>query len=77
MYGIKLPPHWMYLYNNVYCYKLTYFRLTDVTSFVREVYQSTIIVKSRSGAYKKAQSNLKLVLKSLFPNDGKLTTMLI
>lgn len=46
------------------------FRLSDVWNLVREVYQSEVIVKSKSALYKKSQHLLHSMLKKMFPQEG-------
>jgi hypothetical protein len=53
--NLRLPPKW---------------RLFDVLSLVREVYNSPDIMKSKTNSYKKTQFVLQSMLKSIFPREG-------
>jgi hypothetical protein len=71
---IKLPPNWKYAKENEQI--LILFRLQDVISLVREVYQSSSLSKSKSLSFRKSQFVLKTMLKSMFPNEGNIVLLI-
>ena len=46
-------------------------KLVDLLTLVKEVYNSSTIIKSKNVSFKKSQAMLRNMFKTIFPKEGK------